>query len=72
MEIPKILYDRLDEVARRAGMPTSQLAGVWLFEELSRRARIPGSHAEGLALDDDPYRMAVKPYPRRERKTDGR
>jgi hypothetical protein len=57
VEIPRDLYQALNQAAAERGMPTSALITTWLWQTLE--ARCPDLHVR------DPYRNGVELYDRR-------
>ena len=60
VEIPRDLYQALNQAAAARGMPTSALITIWLWQTLE--ARCPDLHVR------DPYRNGVELYDRRPRR----
>src|ERR1035437_1608086 len=60
VELPRDLYQALNQAAAERGMPTSALITIWLWQTLE--ARCPDLHVR------DPYRNGVELYDRRPRR----
>jgi len=64
IEIPKVLWEALDEVARKQDMPTGALAAIYIWKQLRAAARRPGGPADGIQMPPRPYHQ-VNILPRR-------
>lgn len=68
VDIPRYLYDVLDQVAAYRNTPTNRLIATWLWEELRRRSDdpdYPGAIMRDIHEPYDTRRGVVRDYPRK-------